>query len=134
MKGQTWGSCKYSAKGTVGCCSEYFSCLNEKIAEIGAYPKLRLEKNCSAVVSSTLFNHSHLNPGGAIDLEWPRTVFLQSEIDRALRGCQHCKFHETREGEQTRFGEIVRERGADGIFYTYRNLKIVDTSPKGEQV
>ena len=123
---QFWRDCKYSAKGIVSC-SEYYSCLNENIAKIGAYRKLNLEReDGSKVVSSTLFNHSHLNPGGKLDLEWPQTIFLQSRINRALAGCRHCKLYEPRNGKQTKFGKLkVENKG--GITYTSVELKIVNS-------
>jgi len=118
-KNQSWETCKYSAKGNhIGCVSEYFSCLNIEIAEMGVYRKLTLQKeDGSTVVSSTLFNHSHLNPGGVIDMEWPETAFLQSRIKRSLAGCRHCKFYEPRKGEQTQFGKL--KKGKIGDFDTY---------------
>lgn len=127
MERQSWESCKYSAKGRVGCCSEFYSCLNEKIAELGVYSKLKIDKDDgSSVVSSTLFNHSHLSLEGKISLEWPKIVFLQAEIDKSLAGCRHCKFHEYRTGKQTKFGKLKKMKKGDEE-YTVRELKIIDS-------
>jgi hypothetical protein len=125
---QSWDTCKYSARGLVGCCSEYFSCLNKEIAELDAYPKLNLEKeDGSGVVSSTLFNHSHITHGGTeLNLEWPETVFLQAEIDRSLVGCKHCRFYEPRAGEQTKFGKLEKVKKGNEE-YNIRKLKIIES-------
>jgi len=125
-KKQSWETCKYSAKGRVACCSEYFSCLNEKTAESGIYSKLLLQKkDGSVVVSSTLFNHSYLNPGGIIDLQWPDDVALMSLIQDKLLICSSCESYEPRKGKQTKFGKLKKEK-IENINFISRELKIIN--------